>query len=109
MSELECMSHASERVEDVASLFKMLGDETRVRIIFALFDGEKCVSDICEAVDMSQSSVSHQLKLLKMENLVKARREGKNIYYSFDDDHVVDILEKALEHVCHIHEDHHHA
>ena len=89
----------------LASFFKVLGDETRVRIIYALYDGECCVNDIAEALGMSQSAVSHQLKLLKMDNLVKSRREGKNVYYSFDDDHVVGILSMALEHIRHLHEE----
>jgi ArsR family transcriptional regulator len=85
----------------VSAFFKVLGDETRMRIINALSHGELCVSDIAAALEMTQSAVSHQLKLLRMAHQVKARREGKSIYYSLDDQHVIDILDEALIHVRH--------
>ena len=85
----------------VSEFFKVLGDETRMKIINALSHGELCVSDIAAALGMTQSAVSHQLKLLRMANQVKARREGKSIYYSLDDQHVIDILEEALIHIRH--------
>ena len=85
----------------VSDFFKVLGDETRMRIINALSHGELCVSDIAAALEMTQSAVSHQLKLLRMAHQVKARREGKSIYYSLDDQHVIDILDEALIHVRH--------
>ena len=85
----------------VSEFFKVLGDETRMRIINALSHGELCVSDIAAALEMTQSAVSHQLKLLRMAHQVKARREGKSIYYSLDDQHVIDILDEALIHVRH--------
>ena len=88
-------------VQRLASFFKVLGDETRVRIICALAEGEMCVSDISEILNVSQSAVSHQLKLLKIEGHVKSRRDGKNIYYSIDDEHVLDIIEKAISHIRH--------
>lgn len=90
-----------EHITVLAGFFKVLGDETRVRIISALSREELCVSDLAAALDMTQSAVSHQLKLLRLANQVKTRREGKSIYYSLDDEHVLDILEKALTHISH--------
>ena len=84
-----------KQLSAVSEFFKVLGDETRMKIINALSHGELCVSDIAAALGMTQSAVSHQLKLLRMANQVKARREGKSIYYSLDDQHVIDILEIA--------------
>ena len=85
----------------VSEFFKVLGDETRMKIINALAHEELCVSDLAAALEMTQSAVSHQLKLLRMAHQVKARREGKSIYYSLDDQHVIDILEEALVHIRH--------
>ena len=85
----------------VSEFFKVLGDETRMKIINALAHEELCVSDLSAALEMTQSAVSHQLKLLRMAHQVKARREGKSIYYSLDDQHVIDILEEALTHIRH--------
>ena len=90
-----------KQLSAVSEFFKVLGDETRMKIINALSHGELCVSDIAAALGMTQSAVSHQLKLLRMANQVKARREGKSIYYSLDDQHVIDILEEALTHIRH--------
>ena len=92
---------SDKTVERLASFFKVLGDETRVRIICAVSENEKCVSEISDELNVSQSAVSHQLKLLKMEGHVKSRRDGKNIYYSIDDEHVLDIIEKAISHIRH--------
>lgn len=94
-----------EYVAKLASFFKSVGEETRVRIIYALSINEMCVSDIAAVLGVSQSLVSHQLKLLKLEGQVKSRREGKNIYYSLDDEHVVEIFEEALKHIRHRIED----
>ena len=85
----------------MSDFFKVLGDETRMKIINALTHGELCVTDLAVALGMTQSAVSHQLKLLRMANQVKSRREGKSIYYSLDDQHVIDILEEALTHIRH--------
>ena len=93
-----------ETVAKIAELFKAFGDPTRVQILSVLLDGERCVTQIVEMVDISQSAVSHQLRLLKQLHLVKARREGKNILYSLDDDHVHTMLQMGLEHVEHVHE-----
>ena len=93
-----------ETLENIAELFKAFADPTRVQILTVLAGGERCVTDIVEAVDISQSAVSHQLKGLKQMHLVKARRDGKNMLYSLDDDHVQTILEMGAEHVAHVHE-----
>jgi ArsR family transcriptional regulator len=83
----------------IAELFKAFGDPTRVHILSLLLKQELCVGDIAEGVALSQSAVSHQLRLLKQMDLIKFRREGKNILYSLADDHVRTILEMGLEHV----------
>ncbi|MGI6262279.1 MAG: ArsR/SmtB family transcription factor [Succiniclasticum sp.] len=90
-----------ERTRLLAEFFKVLGDPTRVKIINALANEELCVSDLAAALEMTQSAVSHQLKLLRMANQVKTRREGKSIFYSLDDQHVLDIQEEALTHISH--------
>ena len=88
-----------ETLCDVAELFKIFGDSTRIRILFVLFEAEVCVCDLAEALGMTQSAVSHQLKILKQSKLVKARREGKSIFYSLADGHVRTIIDQGLEHV----------
>ncbi|WP_097026633.1 ArsR/SmtB family transcription factor [Clostridium peptidivorans] len=85
----------------LAELFKVLGDYTRIKIIYALLKKELCVCDIAELLDMSQSSISHQLRTLKAARLVKFRKEGKVVYYSLDDEHIEHILNASLEHVEH--------
>ncbi|MBR2182007.1 MAG: winged helix-turn-helix transcriptional regulator [Acidaminococcaceae bacterium] len=90
-----------KQLSAVSEFFKVLGDETRMKIIHALAHEELCVTDLAAALGMTQSAVSHQLKLLRMANQVKARREGKSIYYSLDDQHVIDILNEALTHIRH--------
>lgn len=84
---------------DLAELFKVFGDSTRVRILFALFEAELCVCDLSEALDMTQSAISHQLQILRTNKLVKSRREGKQIYYSLADEHVVTIMAQGLNHI----------
>lgn len=88
-------------IEKCCLFFKVLGDPTRFKIIDTLRYGEKCVSEICTALDMSPSAVSHQLNTLKKAKVVKSRREGKNIFYSFDDEHVTEVIRIALEHSAH--------
>ena len=90
-----------KQLSAVSEFFKVLGDETRMKIINALAHEELCVTDLAAALGMTQSAVSHQLKLLRMANQVKARREGKSIDYSLDDQHVIDILDEALTHIRH--------
>lgn len=84
---------------DLADLFKVFGDSTRLRIMYALSEGEVSVQNIAEALEMDQSTISHQLRVLRNNKLVRARREGKQIYYSLDDDHVKEIIEMGLDHV----------
>ena len=88
-------------IQRIAMFFSVLGDSTRVKIINMLSEEELCVSDIVEKTDISQSAVSHQLRILKQNNLVKFRRDGKNIYYSLDDGHVKDIFKITVEHISH--------
>lgn len=87
-------------MDDLAELFKVFGDGSRIRILYALLDTESCVGDLAGKLDMTQSAVSHQLKILKMNKLVKGRREGRQIYYSLADDHVSTILSMGKEHIC---------
>ncbi|MBD5502077.1 MAG: winged helix-turn-helix transcriptional regulator [Lachnospiraceae bacterium] len=84
---------------DLAELFKVFGDSTRIRILFVLFEAEVCVCDLAEALHMTQSAISHQLKILKQNKLVKSRREGKSIFYSLADEHVRTIIDQGREHI----------
>ena len=84
---------------DLAELFKVFGDSTRIRILFVLFEAEVCVCDLAEALNMTQSAVSHQLKILKQSKLVKSRREGKSVFYSLADGHVRTIIAQGIEHI----------
>ncbi|NLC73726.1 MAG: helix-turn-helix transcriptional regulator [Clostridiales bacterium] len=84
---------------DLAELFKVFGDSTRIRILFVLFESEVCVCDIADAINMTQSAISHQLQILKQSKLVKARRAGKSIFYSLADDHVRTIIAQGQEHI----------
>lgn len=95
------MLHNPDRqtLEMIAELFKGFADTTRVRILSLLTERERCVSDIAQSIELSQSAVSHQLRMLKQMHLIKYRREGKNILYSLADDHVRTILQMGLEHV----------
>ena len=84
---------------DLAELFKVFGDSTRIRILFVLFEAQVCVCDLAQALGMTQSAISHQLRILKQNKLVKSRREGKSVFYSLADDHVVRILSQGMEHL----------
>ena len=84
---------------DLAELFKVFGDSTRIRILFVLFEAEVCVSDLAKALNMTQSAISHQLRILKQNKLGKSRREGKSIFYSLADDHVRTIINQGREHI----------
>lgn len=95
------MGIIEEDLFDLAELFKVFGDSTRIKIIYSLIDGEKSVTNLVEDLNMSQSAVSHQLRILKTAKLVRGRRDGKAIFYSLDDDHVKAIFEKGLEHIVH--------
>ena len=84
---------------DLAELFKIFGDSTRIRIMCALFKHELCVCDLCEVLEMGQSAISHQLRILRTAKLVKVRKDGKSSFYSLDDDHVEKIFELGLKHI----------
>ncbi len=88
-----------ERLYDLAELFKVFGDTTRIRILYVLFEAEMCVCDIAEILNMTQSAISHQLRVLKQARLVRNRREGKQIYYSLADDHVRTIIGQGMDHI----------
>ena len=85
--------------EELADLFRVFGDSTRIKILYALHDNELCVQDIANAVQLSQSAVSHQLRVLKDTKLVRFRRDGKTVYYALDDDHVRSILSMGMDHI----------
>ena len=86
---------------DLADQFRIFADSSRVKILYALYESELCVGAITQALGMTQSAVSHQLRLLRNAHLVKTRREGKSIFYSLDDDHVVTIMSQGLAHIRH--------
>ena len=88
-----------ESLYDLAELFKVFGDSTRIRILWALHEAETCVCDIAVLLNMTQSAISHQLRVLKQANLVKNRKEGKVVYYSLVDDHVREIFDQGLIHI----------
>ena len=86
---------------DVSNFFKIIGDTTRTKILFALDNNEMCVCDIANTLGMSKSSISHQLSVLKENGIIKSRRSGKEVYYTLDDEHVSEVFEVALEHINH--------
>lgn len=88
-----------DELYDLAELFKVFGDSTRIRILYVLFEAEVCVCDLAETLNMTQSAVSHQLKILKQSKLVKSRREGKSVFYSLADGHVRTIIAQGREHI----------
>lgn len=88
-----------EKLYELADLFKIFGDTTRIKILYCLFESEMCVCDISTLLNMTQSAISHQLKVLKQSRLVKARREGKTVFYSLADEHVRTIINQGIEHI----------
>ena len=90
---------SEDELYDLAELFKVFGDSTRIKILFALFESEMCVCDIAETLNMTQSAISHQLKILKQSKLVGNRREGKSIIYFLADDHVRTIIDQGINHI----------
>ena len=90
---------ADEVLYDLAELFKIFGDSTRIKLLYALYESELCVGAITQLLGMTQSAVSHQLRALKQSKLVKYRREGKTIFYTLADEHVVTILAQGMEHI----------
>ncbi|SER83881.1 DNA-binding transcriptional regulator, ArsR family [Gracilibacillus ureilyticus] len=101
MTEIKHDALDEETLFLVSQTFKALSDPTRIRILHLLFDRELSVTNIAETLDLNQSNVSHQLRFLKNLRLVKYRREGKTIYYSQDDEHVMKILQQSIDHACH--------
>ena len=91
----------NEFLLELADFFKIFGDGTRIRILQLLLAGEKNVGELAEALDMSQSAVSHQLRILRQNDLVKYRKEGKTVFYSLDDEHVRVVLEQRMTHIRH--------
>lgn len=100
-SEIDNRDLDEETLFIVSQTFKALGDPTRIRILNLLFDKEFSVNGIAETLDLKQSTVSHQLRFLKNLRLVKYRREGTTLYYSHDDEHVMNMLKQTIEHACH--------
>ena len=96
---VQCQMPREDTLYDLAELFRIFGDSTRIRILYVLFEAEMCVCDIAQLLGMTQSAISHQLRSLKNARLVKARREGKTVFYSLADDHVKTIIDQGLEHV----------
>ena len=90
---------ADEMLYDLAELFKVFGDSTRIKMLYALFESELCVNDIAMLLGITQTAASHQLRVLKVNKLVKARKEGKLIFYSLADDHVYKIIAQGMEHI----------
>ena len=95
----ECMPD-EELLYELADLFKVFGDTTRIKILYALFEQDLCVADLAEIIGASQSAVSHQLRTLKQARLVKFQRDGKNVIYSLSDDHVYTVLAQGMTHIC---------
>jgi ArsR family transcriptional regulator len=99
ISKVKSAMPAEELLFELAELFKVFGDSTRVKILSALFNSEMCVCDIAKLLSMTQSAVSHQLRVLKQARLVKFRKDGKTVFYSLDDDHIKNIFDQGLEHL----------
>lgn len=98
-SELTHSVPDADRLSELSDFFRVFGDSTRIRILYALLDCEKCVIDISQELELSQSAVSHQLQTLRSRRLVKHRREGKTVYYSLADDHIFSIINQGMEHI----------
>ena len=102
----EIISHVRQEMSDedtlydLAELFRIFGDSTRIRILYVLFEAEMCVCDIAEVLGMTQSAISHQLRARKNARLVKGRREGKTVFYALADDHVKTIIHQGLDHIA---------
>ncbi len=99
VSEVRARLPEENNMQDLAELFKIFGDTTRIRILFVLLESEMCVCDMAETLNMTQSAISHQLRLLKSNGLIRARRQGKSVFYSLADDHVRTIMEQGWEHI----------
>ncbi|MCR5166715.1 MAG: metalloregulator ArsR/SmtB family transcription factor [Oscillospiraceae bacterium] len=95
----EEMMPSNDEVCDLSELFKVFGDQTRIKILFVLFGSEMCVCDIADVLNMTQSAISHQLRILKHSRLVKSRKDGKTVIYSLADSHVRSIIDQGFEHI----------
>lgn len=102
ISQVENKMPDDKDLEKVTSFFKILGDQTRLRILFALKEKEMCAGDIAVLLNMTKSAVSHQLAVMRNMHQVRSRREGKNVFYSLDDQHIVDIIQEAFIHMTHV-------
>lgn len=99
VKEVHSLMPDEDALYDLAELFKVFGDSTRIRILYALFEEDICVCDLAEALNMTQSAISHQLRILKQAKLVSARRDGKSVIYSLSDDHVRTVMAQGMEHI----------
>ena len=99
ISSVDASMPDEEMLYDLAELYKVFGDSTRIKILYVLFEAEMCVCDIAQVLGMTQSAISHQLRLLKQARLVKSRREGKIVFYSLADSHVRTMLNQGMEHI----------
>ena len=99
VSEVRARLPEENSMQDLAELFKVFGDSTRIRILFVLFEAEVCVCDLAAALNMTVSAVSHQLKILKQAKLIKSRRDGRSVFYSLADDHVRTIVSQGMDHI----------
>lgn len=99
MCEIHQMAPDHENLSDLAELFKMFGDFTRIQILYTLLNTELSVGDIADKLDMNSSAISHQLRILKQAKLIKSRRSGKNMFYSLADEHVLTIMNQGLDHI----------
>ncbi len=97
----KCSINDKEFIYDVADFFKIFGDSTRIQLLELLLECELCVGDIAEKLNMTQSAVSHQLRVLRQNDLVKYRKEGKTVFYSLDDEHIKTVLEAGMQHIIH--------
>jgi ArsR family transcriptional regulator len=99
INEVKKIEPSFDEIMDLADMFKLFSDSTRLKIICSILNNELCVCDLCELLNLTQSNVSHQLQLLRAAKLVKYRKEGKQVYYSLQDEHVEKIIKMALEHI----------
>lgn len=99
IADVQAQLPSEKLLENVADTFKVFGDKTRIKILYVLHARELCVCDIAQLLDMNQSAISHQLRVLKQAKLIKSRRDGKQVFYALDDSHVRTILSMGMEHV----------
>ena len=99
IKEVKLSELTNEKIEDLANMFKVFADPTRLRIICAILNTQLCVCDLCELLNLTQSNVSHQLQILRNTKLVKYKKEGKQVFYSLNDNHVCQIISQAIDHI----------